>query len=498
MADGVRKAGDIVGDYRLEEIAGESERTRTWRADQLSMQRPVMLEMLRQDVARDPLWVAAFLADVRAKALVKHNGIGAVYEAVSDEQGTFFARERLEGESLENLAANGVTFSPVELVKLLHQIAAAMIYLENEGVAMEEPELKHLVLSGGNRIRMMNLAVDGPREEVVSTRLKQRLGASLSHMFRRGEPGATRVGSLLGFMADVDRQVPLTWTQILSLCDQVREQLEGAAPPEPVPPPMAPSVKTPVRIPPYVWALLFGLGLICGLVFFFLTHSDPKPIEQTKLPDSPGGQIEIPAGEYVSLDGSTVTIQQNFFLGRTEVTISEYRDFLEAGNLKRFRHPDQPDTKVGHEPADWRNLWAAAVKKADWEGRPVSTDCPVVGVDWWDAYAYAGWKGGRLPTMNEWSVAAGFKGAPAEVASWGPAKEATGDLTGAGLIGMAGNVREWTREVEVNPAFQLSPKKPVTVGASFLDPAEGAATRTWLDDRSVRASDLGFRILKEK
>jgi formylglycine-generating enzyme required for sulfatase activity len=75
--------------------------------------------------------------------------------------------------------------------------------------------------------------------------------------------------------------------------------------------------------------------------------------------------------------------------------------------------------------------------------------------------------------------------------------ESTNDVSGSGLVGMAGNVREWTREVEVNPAFQLSPKKPVSVGGSFLNPAQGAATRTWLDDRSVRANDLGFRILIE-
>ena len=95
--------------------------------------------------------------------------------------------------------------------------------------------------------------------------------------------------------------------------------------------------------------------------------------------------------------------------------------------------------------------------------------------------------------MDEWAAAAHYEGAPEKISDWGPADLSPDDLTGVGLVGMAGNVREWTCDLELNPAFQLSPKKPVAVGGSFKNPGQGVASREWLEDRNVRRPDLGFR-----
>jgi len=499
MSERKREVGDIVEDYRLERASGEGQLTETWEAEQISMQRHVMLEMLKALLRQDAGFVSSFLADVKAKALVSHPGIGAVYEAVSNDEVVLYARERIEGEALETHRVEGGKYSPLEVVKILKQVSESMLHLESEGVATIEYDLDHIIVGNNEQVRLMNLAVDGERDEEADTRTKQRLGEAFREMLADGHPGATRVGSLCDFMRDQERSVPLTWRQILDLSEQVRVQLEGTGPVEsPVNPEPVYAPRQGIKIPPAFWALLGGFALIAALVAFIVFSSnDKKPVANDD-EELDRTFVEVPAGDYVVGDDEVVRITERFTMNRAEVTFAQYNAFLEFPNHKKFEHPDQPKSKKGHRPKGWEMAWPAAIKGENWRKRKMSTDSPVVGVDWWDAYAYAKWSQGRLPTLAEWTVAAQFEGAPAGAKGWGSVTLADEDETGAGLIGMAGSVREWTADLEVNPAFELSPKKPVAVGGSFLDKKNGVKTRLWLEDRSAREPDLGFRIILVK
>jgi formylglycine-generating enzyme required for sulfatase activity len=85
-----------------------------------------------------------------------------------------------------------------------------------------------------------------------------------------------------------------------------------------------------------------------------------------------------------------------FFIDKHEVTNEEYRKFVEhvkqTGDYSSA-HPDAPPLKK-HDAKGWEKPELSGDKQ------------PVVGVDWFDAYAYAKWKGKRLPTEAEWEKAA--------------------------------------------------------------------------------------------
>ncbi len=200
-------------------------------------------------------------------------------------------------------------------------------------------------------------------------------------------------------------------------------------------------------------------------------------------------------------------------LDRTEVTNADYGRFLAVAG-HRFCHPDEPRGK-DHTPRYWRpgpELLARrpAGRLAPWSREELrSPQRPVVGVDWWDAYAYARWAGKRLPTRSEWTLAA--CGRDGRRWPWGDVWDAglantggerrgehdghlyvapvgayPGGVSPSGCLDMAGNAAEWTAQGWVMGGSSNSPPSGVTCRAGRVR------------ESGYRAFTLGFRCASDE
>ena len=189
--------------------------------------------------------------------------------------------------------------------------------------------------------------------------------------------------------------------------------------------------------------------------------------------------IEVPAGKFHYGSKGEIVDLPTFWIDEYEVTVGQYAQFLaaikeRADGGSQFEAPNVPPGH-SHENIQWNKFYDVARSGGKYNGAPVDLDCPAVFVDWFDAYAYARWRGHHLPTEQQWEKAArgtdgrmfpwgnderaiskvntsadyhpddgAIKGDTDGFNRWSPVDAMTGDKSPYGVMDMAGNVSEWT------------------------------------------------------
>jgi serine/threonine protein kinase/formylglycine-generating enzyme required for sulfatase activity/dienelactone hydrolase len=212
--------------------------------------------------------------------------------------------------------------------------------------------------------------------------------------------------------------------------------------------------------------------------------------------------MAVPLGSFPAIDGFELA---RSYIDRTEVTNAAYQEFVAAGGYRRAEFWREPFVEGGRTLA----FEEAMARFVDSTGRPgpanwvlgehpeAKGDHPVGGVSWFEAAAYAAFRGRSLPTIYHWGVAAlpdveiGLPLAPhlgpqSNLESDGPAPVGSHPgLSAAGAADMAGNVAEWVWNAWGENRFLL--------GGAWDDPEyhfpQSAAASPW-----ARRPTNGFRL----
>lgn len=454
----VREPGDLVGDYRLVRLIARGVGTKTWEAYQLSLQRPVVLEILRQDWAQDEEVHRAFVDDVKAKASVKHPVVGHVYEASRLPEATFLAREILKGRTLDQWLEEGLRLPPAEVAQQLESIASAYRELESTGTATVALAAHYIDYDPRTElVRLTNLSIDGAPDPALAQQDKEVLGELYLQLLERGKPGSVRIASLLVHLTDQEREVPVTWRQIEELARRVRLELAEHETQGEIRREERKVKKT------YNQILKFGAAIgasfvVLGMVHYFLKRSE------TVAPRVPVQPVEwVPLPEKVA-EGAEKAVRTRQ-LSREEVTVGQYAQFLEAMDTDGSAAPEQEEQEEAsapesHRPGNWDLQWEDLnrAQRREVEQRPV------VWVNYENARAYARWMGVKVAEGELFQENAGLM---------------------KSFTGMSNGILEWGREKKMHPAFPLS--EPYCLASDGI-------TLRFVKEAECRSPRLGFRL----
>jgi len=242
----------------------------------------------------------------------------------------------------------------------------------------------------------------------------------------------------------------------------------------------------------------------------------------------PAGMVFIPNKSGDANGDAGPAAPSGFFIDRTEVSASSYRDCVMAGNCKKATRivlTEETAKALGGVPnidaTTTPEQLAAAWGKRCNEVRN-ALDHPINCVNFPSAEDYCSSKKKRLPTSAEWTLAA--TGDSSNKYSWGQqapecsfscyglngscvtsAKEVAScaigsrkrDRTGLGLVDMAGNVAEWVSD-KSNKRAPHGPTWRLVRGGSFIDEAGGILNTTSRSVPPVTAYvSVGFRCAKD-
>lgn len=235
-------------------------------------------------------------------------------------------------------------------------------------------------------------------------------------------------------------------------------------------------------------------------------------------------------------------VLDSFWIDQTEVTVGMFRQFVEETGY--LTTAERLGTSYVFFNTDWQT-----VRAASWQDPgeylppsidefPLGEDHPVSHISWYDAYAYCDWTGRRLPTEAEWEAAA--RGTDQRRFPWGDALQeedlinlsggdqecyqtagvddgypatspVTGFLDGAspfGVLGLAGNVKEWVydwytmqyaADLAVNPVIDVETGHRVNRGGSYASRLVDTRTANRRGLSPVfSASDYGFRCVESE
>lgn len=204
-----------------------------------------------------------------------------------------------------------------------------------------------------------------------------------------------------------------------------------------------------------------------------------KPADAPKAEDMiyiPGGYFLMGRHESAPNDNDFpmhIVFVSPFLIDKYEVSNEEYRKFVDhvkKSGDSSMEHPDAPPLKQ-HEAEGWKESSLSRPKQ------------PVVGVDWYDAYAYAKWVGKRLPAEAEWEKAA--RGMDFCKYSWGdtePGGCAVSCPAGRSFLAAQMDSQKAPEPVKPKSGFGCSCVKKEEPGPP---PSTVLPTETWDVDKSL-------------
>ena len=148
----------LEGRYRLEHLIGRGGMGIVFRAEDLTLERPVAIKVLPPEMSHDESFVERFQREARTAARLDHPGIIPIYAVESQEGIQYFVMKFITGKGLDQILDAGPV--PVDFAqRILWQAATALGHAHQRGVIHRDIKPANIMLDEAGRVVLTDFGI---------------------------------------------------------------------------------------------------------------------------------------------------------------------------------------------------------------------------------------------------------------------------------------------------------------------------------------------------
>lgn len=178
----------LAGRYRLTAPLGEGGMAAVYRGRDLRLNREVAIKILRDELTRDPEFLARFEAEAQFVASLSHPNIVPVYDVGEDQGSRFIVMEYIRGRTLKEAIESGGPIPEERAVVILRSVLDALAYAHERGLIHRDVKPHNILMTPDGTARLADFGI-AHLVDSSSTRTAAILGSAhyLSPEQARGE-----------------------------------------------------------------------------------------------------------------------------------------------------------------------------------------------------------------------------------------------------------------------------------------------------------------------